>query len=473
MANIVKVEYDSESLVTKIIFNGEEFDTSRIENKKMEEWIYPFLIKGIRWKGFFNEIKEYNGNSDNFIVKFDGSEKYFKLLEKSLEGSNARIISSDNNVVILYKKEPLSTIITVNGKAFDTSRLAGRKIDEWVLPFEISETKWDGIFSELSNFIGTDDYSIQFAGEQEDMLELVNNAPDTVNISIKANVPKKMPSPAINSEQLQKMSSTVKGAVGNITSSEQYQKATETVKGAAKKVDESVSGIVDNITSSERYQKIMENENVQKIKSNSVVVKISDFWKSLSKPVKYGICAGVILIVVGSVIISVSGSPQSKMANKYIDSVEDQDVDELLDCVPDEFEKNIMEYYKLDEEGLKLAIEKKFGDDKDGSVWKNVKVVYDETVTNLKDYNGNEELVSDLSFELDNKYVWGDWGDADLYQEYYIQELSMDIKTEDDENWENNGVLCVKCHDGEWYCFHAMKAVQDAAWVYAPEINGY
>lgn len=321
MANIVKVYYDSENLVTKIIFNGEEFDTSRIENKKIEEWIYPFLIKGIRWKGFFNEIKEYNGNSDNFIVKFDGSEQYFKLLEKSLEGSNARIISSDNNVVILYKKEPLSTIITVNGKAFDTSRLAGRKIDEWVLPFEISETKWDGIFSELSNFIGTDDYSIQFAGEQEDMLELVNNAPDTVNISIKANAPKKMPSPAINSEQLQKISSTVKGAVGNITSSEQYQKATETVKGAAKKVDESVSGIVDNITSSERYQKIIENENVQKIKSNSIVVKISDFWKSLSKPVKYGICAGVIVIVVGSVAFGLFGSGGGKYNDLITDSV--------------------------------------------------------------------------------------------------------------------------------------------------------
>lgn len=339
MANIVKVTYDADKLNTTISLNEREFDTSRIKERKIEEWIYPFLIKGVRWKGFFQEIKEFNDGSDSFTVKFDGNEKYFKLLEKSLEGSNARIVSSDNNVVILYRKDPLSTIITVNGKAFDTSRLADRKIDEWVLPFEIAEIKWSGIFSELDEFIGTNDYSIQFSGEADDMLELVNNAPDTVDIMLK------MPAAASAGSQLHKATAAASNAIydviGNIKENEQYQKLTENenvqkaaaaANAAAEKLDRSLSSAADNIKNSQQYQKIMENEKVQKVAENKVIKKISEFWKGLHKGVKYGICCILVVAVIGTAAGLAFGSGGGEYKDLVIDCVMDS-MDEECDDI--------------------------------------------------------------------------------------------------------------------------------------------
>ena len=194
MSKICKVVYIPEQQKTSIVFDGKEVDCSRIQSRRIQEWVTPFLIKGIRWRGFLQEIKTLNDGSDDFVVQFDGSDEHMKILETALEGSNVRIVSCNNNVVVFYRTEPLMTRITVNGRAFDASRLEGRTIDEYVDAFEIGNVEWEGLFRELENYIGINEYSIQFVGDKQYMIDLIEMAPDTVSITHKepvSSTPKK------------------------------------------------------------------------------------------------------------------------------------------------------------------------------------------------------------------------------------------------------------------------------------------
>ena len=185
MSKICKVVYIPEEKKTSIIFDGKEVDCSRIQSKRIQDWVSPFLIKGIRWRGFLQEMKTLNDGSDDFVVQFDGSDEHLHILETSLEGSNVRVVNGNNSVVVFYRAEPLMTRITINGKAFDASRLEGRTIDEYVDAFEVGNIKWQGLFKELENFIGINEYSIQFVGDKQYMIDLIEMAPDTVSITHK------------------------------------------------------------------------------------------------------------------------------------------------------------------------------------------------------------------------------------------------------------------------------------------------
>ncbi len=182
MSVICKVEYIPEEKKTSITFDGQEVDCSRIQSKTIQEWAAPFLLKGIRWRGFLQEMKLLNNGNDDFVVQFHGSDSDMEILRNTLRDSNVRVISSENNVVLFYQSQPLMTRITVNGKPFDTSRLEGRSIDEYVYAFEIADKKWLGIFRELEEYIGIPEYSMQFVGDKQYMLDLIETAPDTVSI---------------------------------------------------------------------------------------------------------------------------------------------------------------------------------------------------------------------------------------------------------------------------------------------------
>lgn len=186
MVKKVKVTYNSETKHTDIIVNGTPFDTSRIAGKEIAEWAYPFLVKKIRWNGFYEEIKTFNDGDGNFAVQFDGSDKDLSVLKDALKDTAAKIAGLNNKVVILYKTEPLSTKITVNGKVFDTTRITNRSIDEWISPFQFKDVAWAGIFAELEEYLGTDEYSVQFVGKTEEMTELMNECPENVNITYRA-----------------------------------------------------------------------------------------------------------------------------------------------------------------------------------------------------------------------------------------------------------------------------------------------
>lgn len=185
MQTIVKIAYRNEPNSLKITSEDKVFDTSRIENMQVQEWAFPFCIKGVKWKGLYEELKQFTGKSD-FIIYFDGQDDAFEIIKYSLEDVPVKLISTNNNVVILYSENPFTTKITVNGKIMDTTRIQNRSIDEWIKPIQIRDLSWKGIFKELEDFIGIDVYCIQFVGKQELMNPLINECPKNVDITFRS-----------------------------------------------------------------------------------------------------------------------------------------------------------------------------------------------------------------------------------------------------------------------------------------------
>ena len=185
MQTIVKIAYRNEPNSLKITSEDKVFDTSRIKNMQVQEWAFPFCIKGVKWKGLYEELKQFTGKSD-FVIYFDGQDDAFEIIKYSLEDVPVKLISTNNNVVILYSENPFTTKITVNGKIMDTTRIQNRSIDEWIKPIQIRDLSWKGIFKELEDFIGIDVYCIQFVGKQELMNPLINECPKNVDITFRS-----------------------------------------------------------------------------------------------------------------------------------------------------------------------------------------------------------------------------------------------------------------------------------------------
>lgn len=191
MAKTVKVTYNSDTLETVITVYGKPFDTSRIEGKEIADWAYPFMMRKVRWNGFYDEMVEALGGEKEFNLVFDGSEADLNELKEAWEDAPVTVVSeksSENIVVIEYDENSLTTNITVNGKTFDTSRINGKEIADWVYPFTIRKIKWNGIFEELAMVIGSEEYTIQFSGSNSAMRELMEECPETVSILRNKNI---------------------------------------------------------------------------------------------------------------------------------------------------------------------------------------------------------------------------------------------------------------------------------------------
>lgn len=185
MSKVVKVTYNAETLLTEITVDGQSFDTSRINGKEIADWAYPFMMRKVRWNGFYDEMVEALGGENEFDLVFEGSEEDLNELKEAWEDAPVTIISGENvgnTVVIEYDENSLTTDITVNGHPFDTSRINGKEIDDWVYPFMMRKVKWDGIFEELAKAVGSEDYTIQFSGSNSAMKELMEDCPESVEI---------------------------------------------------------------------------------------------------------------------------------------------------------------------------------------------------------------------------------------------------------------------------------------------------
>lgn len=185
MSKIVKVTYNAETLETQIIVDGQPFDTSRINGKEIADWAYPFMVRKVRWNGFYDEMIAALGGEKAFDLVFEGSEEALAELKESLEDAPVNFISGDvrNIVVITYDADSLTTQITINDQPFDISRIDGKEIDDWVYPFMMRKVKWDGIFEEMRNVLGTDEYEIHFSGKRAAMKVLMEECPETVSIT--------------------------------------------------------------------------------------------------------------------------------------------------------------------------------------------------------------------------------------------------------------------------------------------------
>lgn len=190
MSKTVKVTYNAETLMTEITVDGQSFDTSRINGKEIADWAYPFMMRKIKWNGFYDEMVEALGGEKSFDLVFDGSEDDLNELKEAWEDAPVNIISeecSGNNVVIEYDEDTLSTNITVNGVPFDTSRINGKEIDDWVYPFMMRKVKWGGIFEELANVTDSEEYTIEFSGSNSAMKVLMEECPEDIEIMRRKN----------------------------------------------------------------------------------------------------------------------------------------------------------------------------------------------------------------------------------------------------------------------------------------------
>lgn len=237
----VKATYIKDSGELKITYNEKKFDTSRIKNISIEQWAYPFLNKGIKWNGLYEELKDFTGCTE-FILQFDSDEESFATIKNALASQPVKLVGTNNTVTIVYSENPFSTRITINGKVFDTTLLQNRCIDEWIQPFQVREVHWNGIFKELENYIGTDKYTVYFMGDQKLMSYLIDACPETVSIFYKAfkvhQKSKTLPNIGnINTEKInmdnltdmaQKTVSSLKEKINNTTESTTKTSSTET-----------------------------------------------------------------------------------------------------------------------------------------------------------------------------------------------------------------------------------------------------
>lgn len=90
--NKVTILYSENPFNTKITVNGSPFDTTRIDNRSIDEWVKPIQIRELNWKGIFKELEEHIG-IDVFSIQFVGKPELMKAL----------IDECPNNVDITYK----------------------------------------------------------------------------------------------------------------------------------------------------------------------------------------------------------------------------------------------------------------------------------------------------------------------------------------------------------------------------------
>ena len=117
MPKTVKVVYDPDTLKTSITVDGEEFDTSRIDGREIEDWAYPFMMRKVRWNGFYDEMVEALNGEKEFNLVFEGSDNALAELKESWEDAPVTIISNgngENTVLIDYDEDNLKTSITIN-----------------------------------------------------------------------------------------------------------------------------------------------------------------------------------------------------------------------------------------------------------------------------------------------------------------------------------------------------------------------
>ena len=185
MSKIIKVTYNDDTLETTIIVDGKEFDTSRINGKEIADWAYPFMMRKVHWNGFYDEMVKALDGEKVFDLVFEGSDEALAEMKEAWEDAPINVIAGEqgNIVTIIYDADTLSTEITVNGQVFDTSRINGKEIEDWVYPFMMRKVKWNGIFNELKNVLGTNDYKIQFIGTSAAMKVLMEECPEVVTIN--------------------------------------------------------------------------------------------------------------------------------------------------------------------------------------------------------------------------------------------------------------------------------------------------
>lgn len=105
MENIIEIVYKKHPQTLQISCGKQVFDTTRIADLPLEQWISPFFAKGIRWRGLYEELKLFTGN-ESFTLRFDSDDDSFALVKHALAGMPVKLIGTNNTVTIVYSEDP-------------------------------------------------------------------------------------------------------------------------------------------------------------------------------------------------------------------------------------------------------------------------------------------------------------------------------------------------------------------------------
>lgn len=106
MESIVKMVYKKDLNILKISCNGKAFDVSRIKDIPIEQWVFPFCSKGVKWNGLYEELKAFTERND-FTLHFDSDDTSFEIVKYALSETPAKLIGTNNIVTILYNENRL------------------------------------------------------------------------------------------------------------------------------------------------------------------------------------------------------------------------------------------------------------------------------------------------------------------------------------------------------------------------------
>ncbi len=190
--HVVKVIYDDTTLQVSIIADGNNFDTAPIAGMEMEDWIYPFMVRQVKWDGFYKEMSKFLSihsllSADSFTVIFNGSDNAFENFCSLLSDVPVKVIRPELEktlpvVNIIYDSSSYTTSITIDDKSLEVPQIQGKKMEDWIYPFMFRGVQWDGIFKELAKNLGEVSYVLKISGKDVLMAELKKKAPKNVQI---------------------------------------------------------------------------------------------------------------------------------------------------------------------------------------------------------------------------------------------------------------------------------------------------
>ena len=67
----------------------------------------------------------------------------------------------------IYKKDKGQLTFTYNDKIFDTSVIKELSVEQWAYPMMYKGSKWNGLYEELSRFVGEKEFALQFDSDEE------------------------------------------------------------------------------------------------------------------------------------------------------------------------------------------------------------------------------------------------------------------------------------------------------------------
>ncbi len=106
---VVTLIYSENPFTTKILINGKQFDTTKIQNRSIDEWMSPINTRGIQWLGIFAELENYL-HSTTYTIYFVGEQKDMEFLVKNCP-----------DTVNVFYRDPKVVQMTYRSNRFNTA----------------------------------------------------------------------------------------------------------------------------------------------------------------------------------------------------------------------------------------------------------------------------------------------------------------------------------------------------------------